>query len=203
MTKGRVLSPLLAAGAVLGFITLILVITINPFKFHDHLVEPPLPVNDFTLQTAGGESFRLSDQKGKIVLLFFGYTYCPNACPTTLSTYRQVYEELGENADHFRFVMITTDPVRDTPDMVARYVGQFNSEFIGLGGSLADLEPIWREFGVVAETQDSDGEEEDQIGHTASVYVIDRDGDFVQTIPYNANIADVTRELLRLLDSDR
>jgi len=183
----------------LGIIILLAVGLINPFKLHDHLVEPPFLMEDFTLQAANGESFRLSDQEGKIVLLFFGYTNCADVCPTTLSTLKQVYQRLGENAQNVKFVMITVDPERDTPEKVAAYVTQFNSEFIGLSGSLADLEPIWKRLGIFVEKKNSDNVEGYLVSHTASVYVIDRSGIFIMTFPYETSALHMTNEIIQLL----
>ena len=81
-----------------------------------------------------GVTFRLRDQMGKVVLLFFGYTHCPDVCPTTLADYKVVYNELGEFADQVRFVYITVDPERDTPEVIASYAKAFNPAFIGLSG---------------------------------------------------------------------
>ena len=74
------------------------------------VIEPPLPVGDFVLQTGNNESFRLSDQNGKITLLFFGYTNYPDVCPTTLAEFKQVSENLGGDAQNVQFVIVTADP---------------------------------------------------------------------------------------------
>lgn len=199
MRKKSSYNPFYIVSIALGIIFLSAVGFINPFKFHDHLVEPPLLMEDFALQTANDESFRLSDQEGKIVLLFFGYTSCPDVCPTTLSTFKQVYERLGDDAKKVRFVMISADADRDTPEKVAAYVAQFNSEFIGLSGSLADLEPIWKQLGIFVEKKDSDNVEGYFVSHTASVYVIDQNRNFIRTFPYGTSAIDMTDELIQLL----
>lgn len=171
----------------------------NPFEFHDHFVEPPFLVDDFTLQTINGKAFRLSEQQGKIVLFFFGYTNCPDVCPTTLVTLRQVYERLGEKATLVRFVMISVDPERDTPEKIAAYVSRFNPDFVGLSGTLTDLKPIWEHMGVFTEKENSDNRESYFESHTASVYVIDQFRYFIRTFPYGTSAKDLADELIRLL----
>lgn len=199
MSKRPFFTTIWIVFAVIGLGLLAVTVVVNPFEFHDHLVEPPLPIKDFALQTGNGEVFRLSDQKGKIVLLFFGYTHCPDVCSTTLVTFKQVYAGLGENAKTVKFVMITTDPDRDTPEAITAYVRNFNPEFIGLSGNLAELESIWKEFGVYTSKQALVKSDDYGFGHTASVYIIDQSENFIQTIPYGTSARDVIDELFRLL----
>lgn len=171
----------------------------RPYTFHGTLIEPPLPVTDFSLQSGNEEMFRLSDQQGKIVLLFFGYTSCPDVCPITLGTFKQVYEKLGDDAEKVRFVMITADPERDTPDKVAAYAMQFNPEFVGLSGDLSDLRQIWDELGVFVEKQESDSLVGYLVSHTSSVYVFDPNGGLTMTFPYGTSVVDISDDLIQLL----
>ncbi|GER79185.1 MAG: SCO family protein [Anaerolineae bacterium] len=199
MNKKISFTPLIMATAVLGIALAASFIFRRPHTFHGAVIDPPLPVTDFTLQTANDVSFRLSDAKGKIVLLFFGYTSCPDVCPVTLATFKQVHERLGEDAQKIAFVMITADPDRDTPDKVAEYTARFNPEFIGLSGSLTDLEPIWKELGVFVEKQDTGSAAGYLVSHTASVYVIDQDGNLLMTFPYGTSATDMADDLIQLL----
>ena len=121
MIKKNLYFVLFIVTVVIGLTMLVEVVFRKPYSFHGTIINPPLPVTDFTLQTSNEEVFRLSDQKGKIILLFFGYTSCPDVCPVTLATFKQVNDNLGEDAQKVRFVMITADPDRDTPDKVAEY----------------------------------------------------------------------------------
>jgi protein SCO1/2 len=199
MGKKPSYTPLYVITAALVVILIAAFILKKPYTFHGTLIDPPLPVTDFTLQTANGESFRLSEQKGKIILLFFGYTSCPDVCPTTLATFKQVHERLGEKAQKIRFVMITADPERDTPEKVTSYVAQFNPAFIGLSGSLADLDAIWKELGVFVEKQDSGSAAGYLVSHTASVYVIDQNGNLLMMLPYGTSAIDMADDLTQLL----
>ncbi|MBL8078188.1 MAG: SCO family protein [Anaerolineales bacterium] len=185
--------------AVVGLTILVEFVFRKPYSFHGTAITPPLPVTDFALQTANDETFRLSDAKGKLVLLFFGYTSCPDVCPVTLATFKQVHERLGEEAQKIAFVMITADPDRDTPGKVAAYVERFNPEFIGLSGSVADLELIWDELGVFVEKQDSGSAAGYLVSHTASVYVLDPNGSLLMTLPYGTTAIDMADDLTQLL----
>lgn len=171
----------------------------RPYTFHGTVINPPLSVTDFTLETANGEIFRLSDARGKLVLLFFGYTSCPDVCPITLGTFKQVHEQLGSDAQKVKFVMVTADPERDTPEKVAAYVERFNPEFIGLSGSLLDLQRVWDELGVFVEKQDTASAAGYLVSHTASVYVIDQNGDLLMTLPYGTTAIDMANDVTQLL----
>ena len=171
----------------------------RPYSFHGTTISPPLPVTDFALQTANEEVFRLSEQKGKLILLFFGYTSCPDVCPVTLATFKQVYDDLGADAQLVRFVMITADPDRDTPERVAEYAAQFNPEFIGLSGDLVVLEQIWKELGVFVEKQESNSAAGYLVSHTASVYVLDQQGGLFMTFPYGTNATEIADDIRQIL----
>lgn len=188
-----ILSAVLVTALIAGFIFK------QPYAFHGTVITPPLPVTDFALQTANNETFRLSNVKGKIVLLFFGYTSCPDVCPITLATFKQVHERMGDNAQKITFMMITADPDRDTPEKVSAYVSQFNPEFIGLSGTSADLEAVWKELGVFVEKQDSVSAAGYLVSHTSSVYVLDQSESLFMTFPYGTTAIDMADDLTELL----
>lgn len=199
MIKKNSYTPLYIAIAVLILALLLVFVFRKPYAFHGTTISPPLPVSDFSLETANGESFRLSDQKGKLVLLFFGYTSCPDVCPITLGTFKQVYDRLGADTQNVRFVMITADPERDTPDKVAAYAARFNPEFIGLSGSREKLEVVWKELGVFVEKQDSVSAAGYLVSHTASVYVLDQSGRLLMTWPYGTSAIDMANDITQIL----
>ena len=199
MIKKNPLNPLYLATAIIALAILAELVFGRSYSFHGTVIDPPLPLSEISLQTAGGESWRLSEQKGKIVLLFFGYTNCPDVCPITLGTFKQVNERLGEEAQNVKFVMITADPERDTPDKVASYAARFNAEFIGLGGSINDLQSIWKELGVFVEKQESTSAAGYLVSHTASVYVLDKNGSLIMTLPYGTSAIDIANDVSELL----
>lgn len=199
MNKKVSYTPLIILTAVLAVALVAGLVFRRPYSFHGTVINPPLPVTDFALQTANGETFRLSDAREKIVLLFFGYTSCPDVCPTTLATLKQVFDRLGDDAQKVVVVMVTADPDRDTPDKVASYAAQFNPDFIGLSGSLTDLDAVWKELGVFVEKQDSGSAAGYLVSHTASVFVIDQNGNLLMMLPYGTSAIDMADDLTQLL----
>lgn len=199
MKKRLSYTPLFVSTVVLGIALIVGLVLKRPYSFHGTVITPPLPVPDFALETANNETFRLSDARGKIALLFFGYTNCPDVCPITLATFKQVYERLGDDAEKVAFVMITADPERDTPDKVAAYAARFNPEFIGLSGHLTDLQKVWSSLGVSVEKQDSGSAAGYLVSHTASVYVLDGSGNLLMTFPYGTTAIDMASDLSELL----
>ncbi|HNC08126.1 MAG: SCO family protein [Chloroflexota bacterium] len=203
MIKKNPYFVLLIATAVIGLTMLVELVFRKPYSFHGTVINPPLPVTDFSLQTANEEVFRLSEQKGKIVLLFFGYTSCPDVCPVTLATFKQVNDNLGEDAQKVRFVMITADPDRDTPDKVAEYAARFNPEFIGLSGDMTALASIWKELGVFVEKQESDSAAGYLVSHTASVYVLNQSGSLFMTFPYGTTATEIADDIRQILKDSK
>ncbi|MCG8350106.1 MAG: SCO family protein, partial [Chloroflexales bacterium] len=97
-------------------------------------IEPPRQLTDFSLPGSTGETLSLSDLRGKMVLVYFGYTFCPDFCPMTLADFARIKQELGAQADQVVFMMISVDAERDTPEVLARYMSAFDEDFIGLTG---------------------------------------------------------------------
>lgn len=135
-------------------------------------IDPPRPLTDFTLTAHTGEPMSLSDLKGKIVLVYFGYTHCPDICPITLGDYKQVKQELGEMADRVAFLMISVDGSRDTPTHMAGFLENFDPEFIGMTGEDAVLQKIGADYGLYYELQSG---ENYTVDHTASIFMINPD----------------------------
>jgi protein SCO1/2 len=194
---------LLATAALIALAVLVIFAFRKPYTFHGTVINPPLPVTDFSLLTANSESVRLSEQEGKIVLLFFGYTSCPDVCPLTLATFQEVHQRLGDDAQKVRFAMITADPERDMPDKVAAYAARFHPGFIGLSGDRAELEKIWKQLGVFVEKQESNSAAGYLVSHTTSVYVLDQNGSVIMTFPYGTSAVDMTDDIRQLLKQSK
>jgi protein SCO1/2 len=165
------------------------------------LYDPALPAPEIELARDNRNSFKLSEMRGNVVLLFFGYTSCPDVCPTTLSELRKVNEQMGSAATRMQVVYITVDPERDTPEKVQEYVSIFNPSFIGLSGSTEDLEPIWRGYGVYREVQKvSSSAAGYLVNHTARVYLIDQEGNLRLSYSYGTPTEDIVHDLKILLN---
>ena len=161
--------------------------------------EPYPTAPQIELIRSNGETFRLSDQKGKIVLLFFGYTSCPDVCPTTLAELKLVMDDLGDKSKFVQVVFVSVDPKRDTPDKTQEYVEHFNKEFIGLSGPFDKLEAVWKNYGVFREEVQSDSAMGYSVNHTARVYLIDMDGNLRLSYGYQTPVEDIVNDLELLL----
>lgn len=159
---------------------------------------PPAP--DFTLARANGDTFQLSAYRGDLVLLFFGYTSCPDVCPTTMAELNLALKDLKPaDAARVKVVFVTVDPDRDTPEVTQEYVNHFNPDFIGLSGTEAELAPVWQGFGIYREVEKSDSAAGYLVSHTARVTLIDRDGNLRISFPYDMPVRDIVHDLKLIL----
>ncbi len=172
----------------------------QPVSFRGTSYGEPYPqAADFTLTQSSGETFRLSGQKGKIVLLFFGYTACPDVCPTTLAELRLVMEELGDKTEQVQVVFVSVDPERDTPEKIQEYVEHFNEDFIGLSGNPDELQIIWDNYGVFRERVESESAFGYIINHTARTYLIDQNGNLRLSYGFQTPVEDMVHDIEILL----
>jgi protein SCO1/2 len=169
------------------------------YRFQGSLIDPPIQAADFSLTDTNGNPFRLSDQKGKIVLVFFGYTHCPDVCPVTLSQYKQIKQQLKNQAEDIRFVFITVDPQRDTIEAMRRYVPNFDPQFIGLTGSPEQIEQVKQSYGVYSENNPADEQGNYLVDHTARIYLIDQQGNWRLTYPFGMETGQIVSDLQHLL----
>jgi protein SCO1 len=172
----------------------------EPASFRGTSYGEPYPAApEIHLTRAGGTTFRLSEARGKVVALFFGYTSCPDVCPTTMAELRQALEKLGDRADQVQVLFVTVDPERDTPARVQEYVDHFNPDFIGLSGSESELAPVWNEYGVFREVVESTSAAGYLVDHTARVTVIDQQGNLRLSYPFDTPVEDIIHDLKLLL----
>jgi protein SCO1/2 len=162
------------------------------------LLDPPKEVSDFTLTDQDGQPFRLSDLRGRVALLFFGYTNCPDICPTTLSEFKRVKALLGDDAQRVAFVFVSVDGARDTPERLAAYVRAFDPQFIGLTGDDAALRPIARDFGVFYQRVNYESDANYLVDHTASTFVVDQQGRLRLVFPYGTDPSAIVTRLRAL-----
>ena len=180
------------------------------------VVTPPKPLKDFTLTSKTGDPISLSDLRGRTVVLFFGYTHCPDECPLTMANFTQVKQMLGDQASQVAFVFVSVDGKRDTPAQITSFIDQFDPDFIGMTGGEDQLRAVGAEYGLVfsaenvatpevsgdqAEAPDEVLDQENYfVQHTSPSFVIDRTGKlrmvaFYGTLP--ATLANQIRDLLR------
>jgi len=172
----------------------------EPVGFRGTSYAEPYPVApEIELTQANGNNFRLSDVRGKIVMLFFGYTSCPDVCPTTMAELKQALEKLGNQADQVQVLYVTVDPQRDTPERVQEYVDHFNPSFIGLSGSESELTTVWNDYGIFREIVNGKSAAGYLVNHTARVTLIDQQGNLRVSFPFDTPVEDMVHDLKLLL----
>jgi protein SCO1 len=131
---------------------------------------------DFELKDADGKQRRLADFRGKAVVLFFGYTQCPDVCPTTLAALAEVMQRLGPDADRVQVLFVTVDPDRDTPALLAQYVPAFDRRFLGLYGDADATARTAKEFKVIYQKAPGTTPGSYTMDHSAGTYIFDPQG---------------------------
>jgi protein SCO1/2 len=159
---------------------------------------PPMPAADFTLASADGP-VTLRDLRGRHVVLFFGYSFCPDVCPLTMQRLDRSLDLLGAAAGRVQVVMITVDPERDTPERMQRYVAQFDSTFLGLSGTEEAVQAVATDYGIFhAKVEREDGGPY-TVDHTATVLVLNDRGELVLLWPHGMAAESMAADLQTLL----
>lgn len=131
---------------------------------------------DFALTDANGKARTLADFRGKAVVVFFGYTQCPDVCPTTLATLAEAMKQLGADADRVQVLFVTIDPARDTAELLRNYVPAFDQRFLGLYGDDDATQRVAREFKIIYQKQPGSTPETYTMDHSAGTYIFDAQG---------------------------
>jgi protein SCO1 len=189
----------LAIGLVVGIAAMVAVPSLQPYTMRGSEIDPPVPAPEIVLDSTHGGEYKLSDQKGRLVLIFFGYTSCPDVCPITLSEMRQIRSRLGDRASEVDFVYVTVDPERDTLDHMTNYLNAFDPAVIGLTGSEEAMEPVWAPYGVWREIQEGATAAGYLVGHSSRLYLIDRNNNLRSTYSFGTPVEDVEADLRFLL----
>lgn len=185
---------------LLGVVTAGVFLFSEPASFRGTTYAEPYPVApEIRLTSERNTDFRLSEMRGKVVALFFGYTSCPDVCPTTMAELNQALGELGERADQVQVLFVTVDPQRDTPERVQEYVNHFNPDFIGLSGAEPDLAKVWNDYGVFRQAVDGTSAAGYLVDHTARVTLIDQQGNLRVSFGFDTPVEDVVHDLNLLL----
>jgi protein SCO1/2 len=172
-----------------------------------HRAEPPkLPVlsvgGDFALTDHNGQRFELSSLRGKAVLIFFGYTSCPDVCPTTLSKLSAVSKDLGKDARRVKTLYITVDPDRDTPAVLKADLGYFDLDALGLTGTKPEIDKVVGLYGASYEIIPTpESVEKYTVAHSTTLYALDPAGRTRILFPYEAKVDDIVKGLKAILAS--
>ncbi|HEU4602315.1 MAG TPA: SCO family protein [Steroidobacteraceae bacterium] len=159
--------------------------------------DPPRAAPEFTLQGSNGHPLKLSDFRGKIVILGFGFTSCPDVCPTTLGVLAQAHKKLGAQGKDVQVVYITVDPERDTPERMHAYLNSFDSSFVGGTGTAEQLAAVRKEYGIQANRKQYGANY--TFGHSSFIYFIDRKGLLRALMPYGHSPDDYVHDAKLLL----
>ena len=208
-TRRRVL-PALAAAALLGVAGAGYLATSRGPAFHGTTYDDVTPAAEFTLVDHAGRPAALRDFRGRVVLLFFGFTHCPDVCPLTLSKLARVTESLGTRPEELSILLVTLDPERDTPAALGGYVRRFTPLAVGLTGDSASLARAYRGYGVYTVPGTTHGGHAGKhapaaaagaMTHSTAVYGIDREGRLQVVMSPGASeddLRDAVRTLLSL-----
>lgn len=164
---------------------------------------PVLPIGgDFTLTDYNGQRFELASVRGKAVLVFFGYTSCPDACPTTLSKLSKVYRKLGNDAAHVKTLYVSVDPERDTPAVLRADLSNFTLDALGLTGTKAEIDKVVAQYGASYEIIPTpDSEAKYSVAHSTTLYALDRAGRTRILFSYEATVDEIVAGLRSILSS--
>lgn len=163
------------------------------------VIEPPKAAPDFTLTDEQGQPFTLSEQQGKVTVLFFGFTSCPDICPAELANLAAATRQLGDDAQAVQVALISLDPERDTVERLGQYVTAFHPSFKGLRGDTATIDPIVKDYGVYYERRDlPESALRYTIDHSGFVYVIDKAGQWREVLAHGTPVEDIVADLRAL-----
>ena len=158
--------------------------------------------NRFDLVDHQGQARQLGDFQGDVVVLFFGFTHCPDVCPTTLAEFNAVLAQLDEAAaQRVQVLFVTVDPERDTPEVLRDYVTAFNPEFLGLTGTPEQIADVAREFRIIYKKVEGSRPGQYSVDHSAGTYIFDPQGRIRLYARYGQGHESLAQDIERLLDS--
>jgi protein SCO1/2 len=161
--------------------------------------DDPEPAATLRLTGAGGETFDLAAARDTVVLLYFGYTHCPDVCPTTLADWARAKRALGDEAGRVKFVFVSVDPDRDTPEVARAYARQFDSTFVGLTGTDAELEAIKTAWRIAAYPEGDPRTRDYTVAHPAHTFLVDRRGRLLVLYEPGVRGEELAEDLRKLL----
>lgn len=171
----------------------------NNSDLHGIVVDRAEFGRDFALQDTQGQERRLADYRHKVVVLFFGYTQCPDVCPSTLSTLAETMRLLDTEAARVQVLFITLDPERDTPALLSAYVPQFNASFVGLSGTPRTIADTAREFSVIYQKHPGSIPGSYSLDHSTYTYLYDPQGRLRLIEKYGETAEHLATDIRRLL----
>jgi len=191
--------PALIYGAI-GLVAALLILGTGTFVWLTQGGTASLVGGPFTLENGSGQLVTDRNFRGKYMLVYFGYTFCPDVCPTTLSEVADAMDKLGAKADRLQPIFISVDPKRDTPDVVKQYAAAFGPRLIGLTGTPEQIAAVAKEYRVYyAEHRTGPGPNDYSMDHSSVLYLMGPDGKFVAPIRPDENGTEMAADLSRLM----
>lgn len=170
--------------------------SVRPHTFSGTEIAPPRPAPNLNLIDQNGQPFSLASQHGNVVLLYFGYTHCPDVCPATLGTFAATRRQLGAAAEHARFIFITVDPSRDTPEVLRAYLARIDPAIVGLTGTPSGIAGATHEYGVY-----SAADRLSAFTHTDRIFLIDKSGSWRRLYGFDVDPAVLAADVRALVDT--
>jgi len=167
-------------------------------SYNGTLVDASGPPEEFVLESADGD-VHLSDYRGELVVMYFGYTNCPDICPATLSKLAKVREQMGADADQVQIIMVSVDPERDDPGRLRQYISVFDESFVGVTGSEESLRSVTTQFGIYFQKAEGSGASGYSVDHTTTLVVLDKNGRQRLFLPYDLTVEQIEHDLANLL----
>ena len=168
---------------------------LRPHIFSGTIIQSTQKAPRLELNAAGGETVRMTDYEGQVVVVYFGYTFCPDICPATLSKLADAVEMLDDRADEVQVMMVSIDPLRDTPEMLAEYVTYFHPDFIGVTGDRQTVNRVATLYGVYYEANDGTVETGYTIDHTTTVMLVDKEGFLKLVLPFEGTAEQIAADI--------
>lgn len=167
--------------------------------FKGGVFDPPRAAPQIGLKATDGKVFRMSDYKGKVVVLEFGYTNCQDVCPVSLAALVQARQQLGKDAGKLQVVFVTVDPARDTMPKLQAYLKQFDPSFVGITGTQAEVDQVLKEYGITATRRPIAGSSDYMMGHSSYLYFVDPQGKLRSMLPFGRPAAEIVHDVRLLL----
>jgi protein SCO1/2 len=171
----------------------------QPHVFSGTVIQSQTPAPGIALPTSTGERIALTDFEDKLVVVYFGYTFCPDVCPTTLSTLKKAVDKIGGPAEDIQVVMVSVDPARDTPEVLDQYLTYFDPSFVGMTGTEEEIASVATVYGVYFQAREGSVDTGYLVDHSAHLMVIDRDGYLKLVLPPDLTVDQIAGDLEYLL----
>ena len=191
----RIAIVIVAALLGIAFALFFVLPRMRPHIFSGAIIQSNQQAPRMELNAAGGETVRMTDFEGQVVVVYFGYTFCPDVCPATLSKLAESMEILGEKAADVQVIMVSIDPERDTPELLEEYVTYFDEDFIGVTGDPQTVNRVATLYGVYYEAQDGSAQTGYTIDHTSTVILVDKSGHLKLVLPFEGTAQQIAADI--------